>query len=86
MAGCEQPCAGKENGVCSVRAIRDEVLEENGEIRLEGHGYKEQLGVWQPSISEHWQGMSVLFLLVCVLQPLFPSSLASNMSIIHHIL
>lgn len=67
MAGCEQPCAGKENGVCSMRAIRDEVLEENGEIRLEGHGYKEQLGVWQPSISEHWQGMSVLFLLVCVL-------------------
>lgn len=46
MAGCEQPCAGKENGVCSVRAIRDEVLEENGEIRLEGNGYKEQLGVW----------------------------------------
>lgn len=84
MTGCEQPCSGKENGVCSVRAIRDEVLEENGEIRLEGNGYKEQLGVWQPSISEHWHGKCSLSSRLCPPIP-FPF-FASNTSIIRHIL
>lgn len=51
----------KRMGCVPWEPLRDEVLEENGEIGLEGDGYKEQLGVWQPSIPD-WHGISVFSL------------------------